>query len=316
MMLPMVVGLAVFQINALMDTLLAFGLAPPASIAHGGPQTFQLLGMTMTYPIANRGAATALAFGQRLYQFPLGVFGIAIATAIFPALAHAAPAPSESNQMPISHGDHAFRAILQQGLRLTMFIGLPAGIGLILVRLPLIRLIFEYGEFDRAASVRVATILVGYASAIWAYSMTHVLTRAFYAVKDAKTPLKISVMMVVFNLALNLALIWPFGAAGLAWSTAISAAIQVVLLLCVSRRYVDRPMDVNVLSGWAKSAVLTGIMAAALMPVLFVWDPMQLDRLELAGLLAVMVGLGAAVYVGGAALWRCQELTWLRKTQA
>ncbi|MEE9211161.1 MAG: murein biosynthesis integral membrane protein MurJ [Phycisphaeraceae bacterium] len=311
MMLPMVVGLAVFQINALLDTLIAFGLAP----AEDGPSTFQLLGMTIGYPIADKGAAAALTFGQRLYQFPLGVFGVAIATAIFPALAHAAPVQAQgaSGAPAVSRGDDDFRTILQHGLRLTMFIGLPSSVGLMIVRLPLTRLIFEYGAFDSAASHRVADILACYASAVWAYSMTHVMTRAFYAVKDATTPLKISVAMVAFNLALNLALIWPLGAKGLALSTAISAALQVVLLLRAGRRYVERPVDAGVWRGWARSALLVAVMAAVLVPVLIVFDPSTLSRGGLALLLATMVGFGAAIYLGGAVVLRCPELTWLRQ---
>src|SRR5690606_18984054 len=83
MMLPMLLGLAVFQVNTLIDSLIAFGLSPSDPGAK-----LRLFGLTTDYPI-EPGAAAALAGGQRLYQFPLGVFSIAIATAIFPALAHA-----------------------------------------------------------------------------------------------------------------------------------------------------------------------------------------------------------------------------------
>jgi putative peptidoglycan lipid II flippase len=155
---PMVLGLAVFQINTLLDSLIAWGLAPK-----NGESMVTWFGNTFEAPIQN-GGVTALQFAQRLYQFPLGVFGIALATAIFPALAHAAAgrvlkkdtdsdegknaeqASTDASGEGISGdtsggGDTAggpdwdrFRTILQHGLRLTMFIGLPASIGLILVR--------------------------------------------------------------------------------------------------------------------------------------------------------------------------------------
>ena len=95
-------------------------------------------------------------------------------------------------------------------------------------------------------------MLTGYAAGLWAYTLTHVLTRAFYALDDAKTPLRVSLALVGFNLTLNLTLVWPLGVAGLAWSTAISAALQVALLLALLRRRVVRPVDRAVLTSWVK----------------------------------------------------------------
>ncbi len=295
MMGPMLVGLAVFQINSFLDSLIAFVLAS----REGGPTTFALLGRAVAYPMTG-GAVAALQWAQRLYQFPLGVFGIAVATAIFPALAAAADRD-------------AFRGTLQQGLRLTMFIGLPASVGLILVRVPLCRVIYERGAFSLDDALRVGTILAGYSAAVWAYSMTHVLTRAFYARKDARTPLRISVGMVGLNLALNLTLIWKLGAAGLAWSTAASSAVQVVLMLRAVQRHVDRPVDAAVWRSWARTAAMTLLMAAALVPVLWLYDPATLSRGGAVLQLAVMVALGAAVFAGGSWLLGAEELRYLRR---
>ena len=309
MMLPMLIGLAVFQVNAMIDMLIAFGLAP----AEKGPPSFELLGRTILYPITDRGAVAALAYAQRLYQFPLGVFGIAIATAIFPALARAAPTGNVNGMAPLRRDHHSFRGILQHGLRLTMFIGLPASVGLMIVRLPLTRIIFEYGEFDMEASRRVGAILAAYASAVWAYSMTHVIIRAFYAVKDTTTPLKISVMMVMFNLVLNLVLVWFLQEAGLAWSTAVSAAVQVMLLLWVTRRYLDKVVDRQVWWGWTATTFLTAVMAMVLLAIMWLFDDVAtLTRNQVAFMLATLVVAGAVVYLGGARILRCPELNWLR----
>ncbi len=298
MMLPMLIGLAVFQINALLDSLIAFGLSPK-----NGAAPFTLLGLTVDYPI-QQGAVAALQWSQRLYQFPLGVFGLAIATAIFPALSQAAADTSVS-------GRDQFRRTLQKGLRLTVFIGLPASLGLIVVRLPLSRVIYERGQFTLDDAVRVATILAGYASAIWAYSMTHVLTRSFYAHKNAHTPLKISLVVVAINLMLNLVLIWPLGAAGLAWSTAISAAVQVVLLLIAVRKYVDNPIDRPTRQSWLRSLTLSIIMAAAIMPVILFVDLKSAGLWSAAAWLTVMVAGGIFLYLAGAAFFRSEELKLL-----
>ena len=301
MMLPMLIGLAVFQINAFMDSLIAFGL----SSRPGGPTHFHALGYAIHYPM-HSGAVAGLQWAQRLYQFPLGVFGIAIATAIFPALA-AAVGPDADRPTD------QFAPILRQGLRLTVFIGLPASVGLILLRLPLSRLVYERGAFTLDDARLVATILAGYATSIWAYSMTHVLTRGFYALKDSRTPLRISLVMVGFNLTLNAVLIWPLGAAGLAWSTAISAMGQVALLLLAIRKRVPRPVNVDVLSGWGRTAGLTAMMAAALAPFILRLDLASLTFVPLAATVAGLVALGVAVVFAGAWLTGAEELTWLTR---
>jgi len=303
-MLPMLIGLAVFQLNAAMDSLIAFGL----SSKEAGDDFFMLLGYKVAYPIET-GAVAALNWAQRLYQFPLGVFGIAVATAIFPALSRAAVRRQQDNAS--NFGD-----ILRNGLRLTVFIGLPASFGLILVRVPLCRLIYQYGKFDVADAQRVAVILIGYASVIWAYSMMHVLTRAFYAVKDAKTPLRISLTTVLLNALLNCVLIWFLGAAGLAWSTAICAAWQVCLLARAAKRYVERPIDGDVWRAWGRCALLSVLMAAPLAVVVWLVPFAELSRGVSAGVLAGMVAGGVLVYAGGAWLMNVAELRWLLQRRA
>lgn len=297
--LPMVMGLAVFQINTFLDGLIAWGLAP----REGRREMLHLLGMTLHYPLETSAIAD-LAWAQRLYEFPLGIFGIAIATAIFPALAHAAA------EVPEKGVDH-FRTILHHGLRMTVFIGLPASVGLLLVRVPLVRIAYERGQFNTDDSLHVAAILVGYAPAIWAYSMNHVITRAFYAFKDPKGPLRISLAMVGLNLALNLTLVWPLGAAGLAWATAICSMLQNVLLLRAIRSHVDRPVDRTVWVAWGRVALLTLLMAIPLQVLLWGFDPANLSRTHSAMLLGVMLVTGAAIVLGGAWVMKLDELKWL-----
>lgn len=297
---PTVLGLAIFQINALMDVLIArFFSGPPG-------QTLHLLGMTLDYPMAE-GSASALFMAGRLYEFPLGVFGIAVATAIFPALSKA------SDDRP------RFSELLRQGLRLTVYIGLPASIGLILIRHPACRAIyFDTGKYTSEDAGRIAYVLAGYAPAIWAYSMNQVLTRAFYAQKDPKTPLRIGLAMVGLNFALNLALIWPLGAAGLAVATAFCAVLQCFIMLHQVRRYADQPLSPAVRTSWLKIGLLTLVMTAALVPFLSLFDVPAMSRLGLIGLLLGAVAIGAAVLIGGSRLIGIEELGWLlrRKTPA
>ena len=156
-------------------------------------------------------------------------------------------------------------------------------------------------------------MLTGYAAGIWAYTLTHMLTRAFYALDDAKTPLRISLGLVGFNLTLNLTLVWPLGVAGLAWSTAISATLQVALLLVFLRRRVQQPIDRNVLTSWARTVLLVAAMTAGLWFAIRGIDPMTLSRTASAGLVAAAVAGSAAFVAAGAWVLRMPELGWLRK---
>ena len=219
-MLPMILGLGVFQVNTLLDGLLAFSLSAPAADPDA---VLRLLGLEALHPIRT-GGVTTLTLAQRLYQFPLGVFGIAIATAIFPRLSAAAADPA------------AFARTLRRGLWLSLAIGLPASAGLLATRLPLARVVFERGAFDAGDAAAVARVLAGYAVAVWAYMLMHLWTRAFYAKDDATTPLRVAVAAVFLNVALNLTLVWPLGAAGMAWATAASAVAQTAALAWILRR--------------------------------------------------------------------------------
>lgn len=297
MMGPMTIGLAVFQINALMDSLIAYVLSDRAA-----SQPLVMLNLTIPQPL-EPGAVAALQWAQRLYQFPLGVFGIAIATAIFPALARSASR--------LESGDTTFRNTLQQGLRLAFYIGLPATVGLMLVREPAVRLLFERGKFETGDSVRVAGILLGYASAIWAYTMMHVLTRAHYAVKDAATPWRLSLAAVGINLILNLTLIWPLGAAGLAWSTAATAALQVALLWRSMAGRVGPLMTMPVRISLLRTGIAAGAMLIVLLPIGIWVDFLAMDTMRLLVGLILMMVLAGAVFVVVSRALKAEELGML-----
>lgn len=142
---------------------------------------------------------------------------------------------------------------------------------------------------------------MGYAASVWAYSLTHVLTRAFYALKDAKTPVRVSLAMVSLNLTLNVILIWPLGAAGLAWSTAISGTGQAVVLLWLlgrrsgtRHRLVDRAVGVS----WLKTAGATAVMGGVTWGVLHAVDAPDGAGWRQGVTLASTVVAGGLAYLG------------------
>ncbi len=286
---PVVIGMGTLQINSFFDMLIAMW---PNWV---GPT---MLGFA--YPLDDRSNAI-LGYSQRLYQFPLGVFGVAVATAIFPMLARAT---NESD---------AFARTLRRGLRLSLFIGLPASIGLILVRDPLTYVVYSGGNrgFSAEGVSRAASVLAGYAPAIWAFSINQVWTRAFYAAGRMRTPMVVAMLMVALNLVLNLALIWPFREAGLAWSTSICAIIQCIILAALSKRLtglnpMDRATTLSSLRICALSACMAGtvVLIDALLPSPGGWTGNLLN-------LMALTGAGGITFLVLARITRSHELSWL-----
>ncbi len=290
---PTAAGLAVLQLNALADLLIA------KAFSAGDGEAFALFGATVAYPMET-GAAATLAATTRLYEFPLGVFGLAVSTALFPAFSAAA------------EDEARFGALLRRGLRLTLYIGLPASVGLVLVREPLARAIYYPGGALQSVDwVRIAAVLFGYAPAVWAYSLNHVLTRAFYAKDDPLTPVRVMVGMVGLNVALNLTLIWPMGLPGLAWSTASCAVVQCGLLLWRIRRAVAVPLDRRVVASWGRSVACTAAMAAGVGSLLSAVAVDGLSWPTTVLLLLASATLGVALVAACSVLVGAEEWRWL-----
>jgi putative peptidoglycan lipid II flippase len=243
-MIPTLIGLAVTQINTLLDSLLAWAMSADPK----GPQTISWLG-GIAYPM-QQGAASAIYYGERLYQFPLGLLGVAVATVVFPLLArHAA------------RGDYsAVRDDLVRGLRLVMLLALPATAGLMLLAEPIARLLFQTGKFTAGDTHRVAEMIAVYSSGVWAYCAAPAVVRAFYAVNDRITPVRVGLAAVAINIILDFALMWPLAELGMAASTAIAAAAQLVLLLIFfSRGHVAMPWR-SILVSFAQMTIATAAM--------------------------------------------------------
>ncbi len=296
-MVPVTLGLSITQINTALDKLLAWSLMQPldsTAVLPGG----------IAYPLAP-GAVSALYFGERMYQFPSGVFGVALGTVLFPLLSrHAA------------RGElHRVRDNLSLGLRLVIAIGLPASAGLALVAEPLTRLLFQHGEFDSIAVARTADILIAYGSGVWAYCGIPVLYRAFYAVEERRIPLKVGVLAVIFDLLLNVSLIWPLAERGLAWSTALSASLQVVCLAWLIQKRVGR-LDWQRLAGTGVKALLaTGAMSAVCLAMLR-WLPAGTGALREAAALLVPIFLAIVTYFAVAWWLGMKELGMLFRRDA
>lgn len=273
---PMILGMAVTQINTLADDVIAKSLS--GSLIPGGKgEFFEVWGRLIRYPVMD-GAVSSLFYTQRLYQFPLGVLGISLATAIFPVLSDAA---AEKN-----HTQLAETTI--QGLQGALFLALPSTVGLILVARPLIAAIFQRGRFTADDTVLGTGVLICYALGLSGFFVQQILPRTFYALKESKIPARTAAAAVVLNVILNLTLIWPMGAAGLALSTSICSYVQVGIMLWLLRKRVSLggafSFQATVGKTLAGTAVMTlaGAAAAAAMsglPQTTKWDVLRLIAL-------------------------------------
>jgi len=214
-MLPIVVGLSITQLNTLCDSLIAWSFSAPESSTAAGS-----VWHSSAYPLQS-GTASALYFGQRLYQFPLGVFGVALGTVLFPLLSQHA-ARGELSKL---------RDDLMLGMRLIVVIGFPASLGLVLLAHPITVLLFQYGAFDGADTQQTSEMIAMYGIGVWAYCGLLIVHRGFYALGDRMTPVRVGTAIVLLNVVLNLVLIWFLGGKGLALSTAVCAIIQLTVIV-------------------------------------------------------------------------------------
>lgn len=292
--LPVTLGLSITQINTFFDSLIAWGLSQPPD---GSP--YLPFPGHWPYPL-HTGAVSALYYGERLYQFPLGVFGVALGTVLFPMLSR-----------HVARGElHRLRDDVTLGLRLALVVGLPASVGLALIAMPITHLLLEHGEFSSLDAARTASMIAAYSSAIWAYCAIPLLFRGFYALGDRTAPVRVAMLAVVCDQVLNLTLIWPLAERGLAWSTAVSAVMQVCVLVWLLQKRTGR-LDWGRLRNtiWQTIAA-TAVMSLACMAVLDVVPAGD----SFAGRLwpvAVPVTAALVAFLAMAWLLRMDEIGWL-----
>jgi len=200
LMLPVIFGGAVYQINTLVD---------------------QLLGSLL-----KEGSITYLYFADRLVQFPLGIFAIAAATAVLPSLSRQAA----TNEV------EALKDTFSYSVQLTLFLTIPSMVGLIILREPIIALLFQRGEFSFQAAQLTARALLYYAIGLWAFSAVRIVAATFFALKDTRTPMIMATISILANIVLGIVLMGPLGHGGLALATSLASVLNLGLLVYALRR--------------------------------------------------------------------------------
>jgi putative peptidoglycan lipid II flippase len=219
-------------------------------------------------------------------EFPLGVFAIALASASLPSMSRQAAA-----------GDRAGLAgTLEFALRLGLFIAVPAAVGLIVLREPIVRVLFERGEFGPGETAATATALAWYAVGLPGFSGARIAAQAFYAVGAAATAVRLGMLSVLVNVAAAVALMGPLGHGGLALAASIGAYANLAALVLAARRRFGA-LDGRSL---ARSLGRTALAAA----VVGLWCGLcRAAWPAFAGRASEAAALGAAVVVGALVFW-------------
>ncbi|HWP94157.1 MAG TPA: murein biosynthesis integral membrane protein MurJ [Gammaproteobacteria bacterium] len=273
LMLPALFGSSVQQISLLLDTLIASFLIT--------------------------GSVSWLYYADRLMEFPLGVFGIALATVVLPSLSqrHAEQSPERFSQT------------LDWALRFTFLIGMPASVGLFVLAGPMAATLFQYGEFTARDTHMTAAALMPYAIGMFGFTLVKILAPGYYARQDTRTPVRIGLIALAVNVAFNLLVVvpWhlaglPYAHAGLALSTSLAAFVNAALLY----RGLRRQDAFHPEAGWGIFLARV-FLANAAMGALLWWGAGATGEWSASGAfervlrLAGWIGAGAVVYA--VALW-------------
>lgn len=208
------------------DVKMMLALIAPAAIGQGAIQFNLLVSTSLAARFLPEGSVSWIYYADRLNQLPLGLIGIAIGTAILPALSR-----------QIAGSDRQAASDTQnRAIELALLFALPAAVALIVAAGPIIHGVFEHGEFTRRDTAGTAAVLAAFSLGVPAYVLIKVLTPGFYARNDTKTPLRLALWSMLVNLVGNLVLIWPLQHVGVGIATALSAWVNVLLLWIVLRR--------------------------------------------------------------------------------
>ncbi len=237
LMLPALFGVSVSQINLLFDTLLASFLIT--------------------------GSVSWLYYSDRLMEFPVGVFGLALATVILPNL----------SKLIAKQDIQAFEATIDWALRWVFLIAIPCTFGLVTLAVPTLITLFYGGEFTTHDIKQASHSLIAYAIGLTGFVLIKVLASGFYSRQDTKTPVKVAVIAMLSNMLLNLIFIYPLKHVGLALATSIAALINAILLY-----YYLRQQNVfTPLAGWYHFLLRIGA-ATALMAIILAWGRGSLEQ--------------------------------------
>lgn len=260
---PRTFGLAVTQIDTTIDLMLA-----------------SLLGARMV---------TIFTFAQQLQQLPIGLFGQTIAQAALPAL----------SQLSAKDNQDEFIKTMRSAIHQILFLVLPVAMLFIVLRIPVVRLIYGASRFDWAATVATGMTLSAFSLSLFAQAIVQVLARGFYALMDSKTPVVVGVISVLLNSVLSVVFVLVFHMPiwSLGISTSIASIVNALLLIYLLDRKIPGFIAASFLYPAAKMAIATIITGVALYMPLKLFDQLVFDTTHTFGLL-FLTGVSGAIGLG------------------
>ena len=270
LLLPAVFGLAALQVTVFVNTLLA--------------------------SLLSTGSISFLYYADRVMEFPLGIFGVALASASLPAMSRAA-----------AGGDRpAIGKTLTFALGMSFYLTVPATVGLVLFRSPIVRVLFERGEFTAPDTAATAQALAGYAVGLVAFSGARISAQAFYALHAPAVAVRLGMWSVAVNVVAAMALMGPLRHGGLALASSLAAWVNFLLLVWVARRRIGG-LDLRVLAiSVGRTALASSVLVAWSLGCLWLW-PDGASRLVEALWLAGAITGGAIVFWTASAVLGASE---------
>ena len=261
LMAPVVVGQSASHLGTVVNTIIASFLAA--------------------------GSVSYLYYADRLIEFPLGVFGVAIATAALPTL----------SEQAARRDPQALRETLSFALRLSAFVSVPAAVGLFVLSEPIVRILYERGRFGPVDTAGTAAAVSMYAVGVVGLSITRVAVQGFYATGDTRTPVKVAVGAMALNCVVAAALAQTHGHVGVAFANSASATVNAVTLAVLLRRRLPGHRVPGARQAWLRTVAVSAGLALALSATWRLW-PSPAGRLAEAAWLATVIAGSIVAYVG------------------
>ena len=279
LMLPSFFGIGLYQINFFVDTIFAMS------------------------PKLPQGSITSLYVADRVVELVLGSFALAISTALLPTLSR------QANQQRL--GD--MTATFGYALRLVSFVTVPAAVGLALLRQPIVRVLFQHGQFVAASTALTTRPLLYYSLGLPAFAAVKLIVPVFYSLRDTATPVRVAAVALCVNILLNVGflifLAQTLSNAGPALATAVAAYVNFGALFVIFRGRFGRVGATALLASLGRTVVCAVVMAAACVLLMRGYRSIPGDRfLPQAAGLAAMIATAVAIYMGVAWLMRCEEV--------
>jgi len=288
-----------FRFNFRHPGLKQIGILLIPAILGAGITTINVFVGSMLASMLPAGSVTYLFYADRIMELPLGVFAIAIGTAILPSFSrHAAAGNMDELKSSISFA-----------LRLMLFLTIPSTFALMALNTPIITVLFQRGAFDAGAAVCTGQALFFYGMGLWAFSVVRVFVQSFYALQDSKWPMRAAMIAFTVNLIFSLALMYPMKHKGLALANSLSAVANVFILSFVLRKKIGAFLDRTFFISVFRIIMSSIVMVASIMMIDYFlpWNTLVAFKMKLVYLIMTITA-GAVAFFVSAYLLKSQEI--------